>query len=203
MSESSGLRSTTEHEYMKMFGDAVVGSYNDKTGKMIKSAKITLDPEALAARQKMYSAHASRVEGASIIPQAKVVKKGKKSKEVKKRDYPDVEPAPIQWGVPIPPDPEQPIITGRATPIAPKRPVYLHNQMGKIKMYVEDVLDSEMAYALIFANEDDMIFIPNAGETLNFVNLSGDSYKVYFANTVFNWTDDVKRIMILFKTDES
>lgn len=87
-------------------------------------------------------------------------------------------------------------------PKVKKKAVYLHNQLGKIKLFVEEVLNSEMAYCLIFSSEDDIIFVPNPAETLNFTDEMGDTTSVYYADTLFSWTDGIKKLMILFKSNE-
>lgn len=203
MSESNGLRSTIEHEYMKMFGDVVVGKYMED-GTPIKASSVTHDAEELAKRQKMYNQHAARSDGAELLEVVKTsVKKGRKSSTPKKvvkaknsGDYPEeLTPAVTAREV------EQEF-TKKPEPMVKKKAVYLHNKMGKIKMQVEAVLESEMAYCLVFNNEDDMIFTPNAGETLNFTDVQGDTTAVYYADTLFSWTDGNKKLMILFKTDD-
>ncbi len=194
MSGSSQLRSNAEHEYMKMFGDTVVGTYTEQ-GSVLKDSTTTFTPSELAARQRMYAQHASRIEGAGLLPTAVV--KGKKAKKVKYVAPPTpIENFAVQEGLGI-----IAVEETKPTPVK-KKHIYLHNKLGKIKMSVEAVLNSEMAFGLVFASEDDMIFTPNAGETLNFVDHHGDTTEVYFANTVFDWTDGEKKVMILFKTQD-
>lgn len=203
------LNPNINHEYMKMFGDVVVGEYHPETGQKISEAQPT-DPAKKAKLDKMYAISAA-LGGASLLP---VVQKAGKPIKAKKRnvkkgeDLPPLTPALTQLEVDREPlgkrvdtimyDDYQDF---EAIP-KKKKNVYLHNLMGKIKMQVEDVLESQMAYCLVFACEDDIVLEPKAGETLQFTDPSGDTGAVYYANTLFTWTDNVKKIMILFKTKE-
>lgn len=198
MSQSSDLRSTTEHEYMKMFGDVVVGSFNH-SGKRLKKATLTGSREEIIEKQKQYIQHAARSSGATPLQEVIPVK-GNKSKNKKNKkaqtnnilvDLSDNEPELIIT--------ENSSVTKSSVR---KKTVYLHNKLGKIKLFVEEVLNSEMAYCLVFASEDDIIFIPNPAETLNFTDEAGDTTSVYYADTLFSWTDGIKKLMILFKSNE-
>jgi hypothetical protein len=195
MSLSSDLRSTMDHEYLKLHGDVVVGSYSADGVKLTESV-VQFSPQELARRQNMYNTNAAMNPNASIIPTAiKETKKAGKKGKAKK-----IEDTPIAFVQPI----IEPIVTsGYSQVVAPKKKfIYLHNKLGKIKMSVESVLSCEMAFALVFANEDDMIFVPNPAETLNFVDTNGDTHTVYFSDTIFDWIDGDKKVMILFKTND-
>lgn len=193
------LRSTTDHEYMQMFGDVVVGRYA-VNGVQLKESKITLSPEEQERKTKMFAQSAARFEGASLLPTEKAKKPGKPKKALKRVVRDEIEIMAESEGLPVF-DVEETIPVKQAT-VKKKKTIYLHNQLGKIRMQVEDVLDSEMAYALVFASDEDVVLTPQAGETLNFVDTEGDTHQVYFADTIFYWVDGIKRIMILFKKDK-
>jgi hypothetical protein len=80
--------------------------------------------------------------------------------------------------------------------------VSFENDFGKIRAKVENIIDHELALMLVFSSEDDITFEPKVGETLQFVrNRHGDRYTVYYPGVIFNWTDAVKKAMILFKAE--
>ena len=195
------IRSTTNHELLQLHGDVVVGSYAEN-GVQLKESRLTLSGDELARHQKMFAQSASRFEGASLLPTPKAKKPGKTKKVAKRAVRDEIDIMAESEGLAVY-EVDEPIIP---TPVkvvtSKKKTIYLHNKLGKIRMQVEDVLDSEMAFALVFASDDDIVLTPQPGETLNFVDPQGDTYQVYFANTVFDWTDGIKRIMILFKQDD-
>ena len=176
---------------MKMFGDVVVGSFNN-SGKRIKNATATRSQEEVTKMQQQYLQHASRSAGAT--PLEINVTSGKSKKKKNKTQPVTVVEEPIIQQI-------EPLIINEK-PKVKKKAVYLHNQLGKIKLFVEEVLNSEMAYCLIFSSEDDIIFVPNPAETLNFTDEMGDTTSVYYADTLFSWTDGIKKLMILFKSNE-
>ena len=190
--KSSDLQSTTNHEYIRMFGDVTAGEFRED-GSTFNAGELT-DPARAAKIKKMYDMNAA-MAGATLLPNAKktAVPVGKKKKQASKKPVVQeryVEEEPVVY--------VEPKSSGSVGPL-PKRYVYLHNKMGKIKMAVEDVLECEMAFCLIFHDEESVIFTPNPAETLNFVDPSGNTHSVYYADTLFGWTDGVKRLMILFK----
>jgi len=194
--KSSDLESTTNHEYMRMFGDTVTGEYRED-GKLIEAGQST-NPAKKEKMQKMFAMSAA-MAGATLLPQANIAttEKKKPGRKVKNKQA-EALPIPIPVVNEIP----ERMVTTVVDKPATKRHVYLHNQMGKIKMAVEDVLECDMAFCLVFPHEDSVIFTPNAGETLNFVDPSGETHSVYYADTLFSWTDSVKSLMILFKRNE-
>lgn len=205
---SSDLKTNKNHPDLSMLGYAtIVGEYRED-GTKVSDGAFT-NPEAKAKLDKMFALSAA-MGGGELIP--KVAGKTPKPKKAKKRavKLSDEDPEPLT-----------PLLTQREldnepsqqsleesfermqTKIAVKRQsVYLHNKMGKIKLQVESVLESEMAYCLVFSDDDAVIFTPNAGETLNFTDQNGETTPVYYADTLFTWTDGVKKIMILFKTKD-
>jgi hypothetical protein len=171
-------------------GDFIVGHYND-FGAEIKPGKLHGDTEDVHDLQKMIIEHSARTGGIIHKTEVKIKPtRGRKKSVPQKQSYPT---EPIQTI--IEPPPVLSIDSSRKR----KKSVYLFNALGKIKLNVEEVLESEMAYCLVFANEDDMIFVPKAGETLTFINNNGAEQSVYFANSIFTWVDQTKQLMILFK----
>jgi hypothetical protein len=206
MSGSSDIRSTTNHEYLELHGDVIPGEYSAE-GKLLKPGK-ALHPENQKKIEAMYAMSAMMAGGVLLPDAQKKANKATKPKKAPKRNViaRDDDPGPLNPTITQAElDREQDFIPAesvKANIPVQKHAVYLHNALGKIKMQVEAVLDSEMAYCLVFSSEDDVIFIPNPGETLKFVDQRGDTNPVYYANTLFNWTDGYKKLMILFKQDE-
>lgn len=199
MSGSSDMRSTVNHEYMKMFGDVTPGEYSED-GRLLKAGIVT-NPEMQEKLANMYAISAARM-GGEMLPDQK--KRAGKAKKVPKRNIiaRNDDPGPLDLvAIQKEVDTEQTVKLAKIIPTQ-KLAVYLHNKMGKIKMQVETVLDSTMAYCLVFANDDDVIFTPNAGETLNFTDQHGETTAVYYTDTLFSWIDGQKKLMILFKTND-
>lgn len=202
-----------EHSEYKP-GDFVVGKYNEM-GSPIKPGKIHGDPEEIADLQMMIMEHGGRTGGRPLpAPSVTVKKDTKKSKKKTQRYAVDAEPTkPLaeSYNDYHPPvgareqlllanTVEEPAFQQTA-PRVIKRKIAFHNQLGKIKMQVEDVLESDMAFCIVFTHEDDVIFTPKPGETLKMTDLNGVDHNVYFADSLFTWTDHTKQLMILFKTD--
>ena len=206
MSGSSDMRSTTNHEYLELHGDVIPGEYSAE-GKLLKAGK-ALHPENQKKIEQMYAMSAMMAGGVLLPDAQKKANKATKPKKAPKRNVieRDDDPGPLTPAITQAElDQEQKfptLKTAQETIPVIKHVVYLHNALGKIKMQVEAVPDSEMAYCLVFSDEDDVIFTPNPGETLKFVDQRGDTTPVYYANTLFNWTDGKKKLMILFKQDE-
>lgn len=173
-------------------GDYVVGSYTE-SGTPIKKGKVVGDEDDVNSLQRMIEQHASRT--GSKLPNATPTKKAKITKS-KKIIEPQEEYQPRLQEVEE--KKEQPIIVKTV----PKRPVQFHSNMGKIKMFVEDILECEIAFCLVFASEDDLIFIPNPGETLKMVTDNNNEYSVYYASSSFTWLDNSRKLMILFKSED-
>lgn len=203
MNGSSDLNPNINHEYLNGF-DVVVGSYS-KNGKQIDEP-IVLNPAKKTKIAEMY-ARSAALGGASLLPTVTTNTKPAKKQRAKQTKLvtPTIDVESLLPVVNESSYTHSTLETQFVKPVTeiPKMFVYLHNQMGRIKMAVEAVLDSEMAYCLVFTNEDQVIFIPNAGETLKFTNHKGDTADVYYADTLFNWTDGMKKLMILFKADKN
>lgn len=79
--------------------------------------------------------------------------------------------------------------------------VYFENAFGKIRSSVESVIEHEAAFMLVFSNEEEIVFEPKVGETLVFT-YNKKVYSVYYPGVIFDWTDGIKKAMILFKASE-
>jgi hypothetical protein len=77
--------------------------------------------------------------------------------------------------------------------------VYFENSFGRIRCGVERVQEHDQAFMLVFACENDIVFEPKVGETLE-LTYNRVKYSVYYPGVIFDWTDGVKKVMILFKT---
>lgn len=180
-------------------GDVVVGRYNDFGGR-IEDSKTIGDSEDLERIQKELSRHAE-ISGATLMKPPIPIKPGRYSDKKKpgkllitKKDIKEAMQAKLT-------NDQAAVVASVKQEPKKKMTVYLHNALGKIKLSVEAVLESEMAYCLVFANDDDVIFVPNAGETLTFINTFNKEFPVYYTNTLFSWTDGIKQLMVLFKDD--
>ncbi len=167
-------------------GDYIVGSYHDM-GRELKPGKGIGDPDETMSLQEMILEHGQRTGGKPLSDKKITGKKG-----VKKKKVADPEPEMINIWDKVR---EEKVVEKSNE----KKYIYLFNKLGKIRLSVETVLECEAAYCVVFRSEDDVIFTPNPGETLNMINLDGDEVTVYFANSMFNWIDGVKQLMILFK----
>jgi hypothetical protein len=76
--------------------------------------------------------------------------------------------------------------------------VQFENQFGKIKAKVEKVIEEELAFMLVFSNEDMVVFEPKIGETLNLYTPEKQKFAVYYPGVTFSYPPD-KRLMVLFK----
>jgi len=207
MASTSDLRVKVNHEYVEA-GDIVVGSFTDE-GTQTKGSSYGGDSEDMNKRQQSIINDMLSVKGASLFPgqrgeaKATKTKKATKAKSTKPKTEKTMYVGPAESTTKYFSDKYvSPLEEPENTPsdVKVKFFVYLKNQMGKIKMSVLDVLECEMAYALIFEHEDDVVIVPNAGETLVFIDNYGNSTDVYYADTTFTWLDGTKKIMVLFKS---
>lgn len=176
-------------------GDYIVGKYSEM-GTEIKAGKLEGDSDQIEEMQQMVEDHAKRTGGREIIVKTTTAKKvAKKSKKV-----PAIQQVDEEAFEPFFEASEKPIIQNNTR--TSKKYIYLYNKLGKIKLSIESLIECEQAYCVVFHTEDDLIFVPNAGETLTMVTPSGDEVSVYYANTLFTWTDNVKQLLILFKVNE-
>lgn len=197
------------HEYLNK-GDFVVGSYNNM-GTQIKPGGLMGDPTELNEFQHLVLESAARTKGAEAAPIPQVQPSTKKKKtRLKKQPAVDINPPPLITLQQLEDEEtsaektelENNIILAAAKEIveAKLKDVVIHiDGFGKLKMKVEDVLESDMAYAFVFAKEEDIIFTPQAGQTLNITLPDGEMILAYYPDTLFTWIDNKKKIMVLFK----
>lgn len=79
--------------------------------------------------------------------------------------------------------------------------IILVSPLGKIKMNVAKVLDSDRAMILVFANDTDLNFEPNVGDDLKIL-WGGREYPVMYPGVIFRWTDGLQKLMLFFKSNE-
>ena len=79
--------------------------------------------------------------------------------------------------------------------------VIFENEFGKMRAKVENILDHPQAMLLIFSSDDDVVFEPKIGETLT-IYRNKTPQTVYYPGVIFDWTDNIKRAMILFKKED-
>jgi hypothetical protein len=80
--------------------------------------------------------------------------------------------------------------------------VIFENAFGRMRAKVEDVIEHDMAFLLVFSDEEAVVFEPKTGESLTFYDDANDSYEVYYPGVTFSWPDSSKKFMILFKIPE-
>lgn len=80
--------------------------------------------------------------------------------------------------------------------------VQFENSFGKIKAKVENLIEHDMAFLLVFKQEEDVVFEPKVGEQLSFYTPEKYRYDVYYPGVTFDWSGGTKKLMILFKMPE-
>lgn len=81
--------------------------------------------------------------------------------------------------------------------------VQFENSFGNIKAKVEHLVESELAFMLIFTDEDAMVFEPRIGETLVLRKPNRQKQEVYYPGVTFDMPETSKKLMILFKVPET
>lgn len=177
-------------------GDLVVGT-NDPSksvysaeGKKIREDGVALvgDQEDIARLQSKIQTAAAR-SGKQLAENKKYRKKGTKGGKQIARYLPTSEEFL---------DTETFVAPTASKPTLPVF-VYFENSFGKIRCALENVIEHEQAFMLVFANEEEIVFEPKVGETLEFM-FNKTKHTVYYPGVIFDWTDQVKKVMILFKT---
>ena len=92
---------------------------------------------------------------------------------------------------------EQPVVQAKKE--APLQTVQFENSFGKIKAKVESLVEHDMAFMLIFRQEEDLVFEPKVGEHLSFYTPDKYRYDVYYPGVTFDSPDSNRKFMILFK----
>lgn len=83
-----------------------------------------------------------------------------------------------------------------------KETITFENSFGRMRVTVENILEHDFAFLLVFTDSQQLIFEPKVGESLALQLQSGDSYQVYYPGVIFDWPDRVKKAMLLFKKTE-
>jgi hypothetical protein len=187
MAKSSDIASSSPKAFCRD-GDYVVPSYNVMGRKLTEGEVIGSEVRINKLAQSM-AKHAQR-NGATRLPTPAVqIIKDPKPQKNKKKSVANVLSSPL---------PATPTLkVTHPSDIS----VVFHNRFGKIKLSVVAVLEEETALALIFKDDDEVRFMPEAGDEFTIVVDEGRETKVYFPGVVFTWVDGVERIMILFKNE--
>jgi hypothetical protein len=77
--------------------------------------------------------------------------------------------------------------------------VQFENDFGKIKSKVENIIEHELAFMLVYSDEDAMVFEPKVGELLAIHTPDKQRIEVYYPGVTFDSPDSTKKFMILFK----
>jgi hypothetical protein len=93
--------------------------------------------------------------------------------------------------------------TGSASKGVEKKKVLFMHDFGTNRVKVLDIISAgETGVMLVFENDDDVSYIPKVGQTLSLVDPDGLEIPVYYPGLLFDWTDGVKKVMILVKLHE-
>ena len=77
--------------------------------------------------------------------------------------------------------------------------VQFENDFGKMKAKVIDLIEHELAFMLVFENEDSMVFEPKVGELLALHTADKRRHEVYYPGVTFDSSTNSNKFMILFK----
>ena len=185
-------------------GDLVVGNsdpsksvYTSTGAKITDGVHLAGDHEAVVAMRNRIIKEAQAMGGEIVSSTGEAKGKIKKQK-VKKKEYTDTSDIPL-WPIAEDVISQQPEVY--SSPAAVLETVIFENDFGKIRAKVETVIDHEQAMMLIFSSDDEVVFEPKVGETLKFYR-NKIPQLVYYPGVIFEWTDGIKRAMILFKKEE-
>lgn len=195
----------TAHNYdsgMFKTGDLVIGTSDpSKSVYSASGAKINSSGSSIYGSEADLDAHQKEITDSILRNGGKKIQtavgKNTKKKEIKKNrntSWPPIKPenSPImEYGY----IPEPPKI---ATEIS-LTTVQFENAFGKMKAKVENIVEHEQAFMLVFRNEDDVVFEPKIGETLALYDHYRNRHEVYYPGVTFDWPVSDKKIMILFK----
>lgn len=183
-------------------GDLVIGTrdpsksvYSAEGRKLVDGGVAIVGDEEDIQELQQQIKKAAKQSGQQIVEEKKSRKKAiKKSNKVTKY-IPVAEESPNYL-----PDMSETVVENSYTveeKIKPQQ-VYFENAFGKIRSAVERVIEHDLAFMLLFSSEDEIVFEPKVSETLDFT-YNKVSYAVYYPGVIFDWTDGVKKAMILFK----
>jgi hypothetical protein len=180
-------------------GDIVIGSsdpnksvYSSTGAKVIDDGVVVYgDSTTLNEYRKAIVTSAARGGGKPVTAQKPVNKKLAKKKTTKmaSNNVLDVESYMQSF------QEQQQVQIYEKQPIT----VQFENAFGRIKAHLEDLIEHEQAFMLVFKNEDSVLFEPKVGESLTLhTSLSGMN-TVYYPGVTFDWPNSSKKLMILFK----
>ena len=185
-------------------GDLVVGTsdpsksvYSPTGSKIREGIAIAGNPEDIANLQESIMKSAVSMGGRKVTTDNKK-SVGKKKKATGQKPYPTVSTYKIEKENIAPVSTY--IATPEPEPVVVLETVIFENDFGKMRAKVENVLEHEQAFLLVFSNDDEVVFEPKVGETLTFYR-HRVSYQVYYPGVIFDWTDGIKKAMILFKAN--
>lgn len=77
--------------------------------------------------------------------------------------------------------------------------VQFENDFGKMKAKVIDLIEHDLAFMLVFENEDSVVFEPKVGELLALHTADKRRHEVYYPGVTFDSSTNTNKFMILFK----
>ena len=83
--------------------------------------------------------------------------------------------------------------------VRPQATVQFENDFGKIKSKVESIVEHDLAFMLVFTDEDAVVFEPKIGELLALHMPDKRRIEVYYPGVTFDSPGSSKKLMILFK----
>jgi hypothetical protein len=193
-------------EYIKLnAGDLVIGTSDPSKGVYSAEGKLIREGVEIVGSEEELEDLKTKMTRAALNTGGKIVKtsssKGKKGKKpvkyksdkakvdsIKTQQSQSVDSYENPWDTYQPVKDEEPAL----------ETISFENDFGKIKSKVENVIEQDLAFMLVFSNEDEVVFEPKVGETLKFFR-NRQSHLVYYPGVIFDWTDGVKKVMILFK----
>jgi hypothetical protein len=177
-------------------GDLVVGSADPSksvyspTGARIRQDGVSIfgNPEDLEAQRIdiVRSATFSGGKPLSSTVEAKTVqvkKKQSKGKQIETLNYTT-----------------RPLFEPVQTKESELETIQFENSFGRMKAKVEHILEHDIAFMLIFSDEDSVVFEPKVGENLVLHTPDKRRVDVYYPGVIFNSPGNSKKSMILFKS---
>lgn len=191
---------TNESPLTYNVGDIIIGTsdpsksvYSATGAKLIPDGvRIHGDDTTLKNRQKEFVKIAKGHGGVALQPNSGATTTSTTAKKVKKTAYKSLNiPDHLYF--------ENENIANTHLHKKEKLIVQFENDFGKIKAKVDNIVNHEQAYLLIFENEESVVFEPKVGEHLLFHTPTVKNVKVYYPGVTFNSPEGSQRFMILFK----
>jgi len=188
---------TTENPLLRT-GDLVIG-FNDpsksvysKTGAKLSEDGVQLygDEEDIEAKKELFVKSAKSQGASTLVLENKKPKKVRAKSKVIARSYPkvveEVQPQKEEYS--------------ESVDILPElRTIQFENQFGKIKAKVEYLVEEDLAFMLVFSNDDMVVFEPKIGESLTLHTDNREKFEVYYPGVTFTYPAGEKKLMVLFK----